>query len=100
MGKLSKKDVKYVARLAKLELTSGEIDKFKGQLSKVIDYVSELEEVDTSNVEPTSQTTGLSNVVREDRIDANQSLSVEDTVSGSEKIHNNYFVVQPLLNKD
>lgn len=93
MGKLKKSDVRHVAELAKLKLTSSEIDKFSKQLSKVISYVEELDEVDTSKTEPTSQTTGLENVTREDKRKAEDCLSQEDALSGTDKSHNGYFVV-------
>jgi len=93
MGKLGKKDVKHVAKLAKLELTSGEIDKFSKQLSEIISYVEELDEVNTSKIEPTSQTTGLENVTREDERKPDDCLSQEEALSGTDKTHNGYFVV-------
>lgn len=93
MGKLKKSDVKHVAELAKLQLTSSEIDKFSKQLSKVLSYVEELDEVDTSKTEPTSQTTGLENVTREDKRKAEDCLSQEEALSGTDKTHHGYFVV-------
>ena|SRR3990170_1480224 len=99
MGKLSKKDVEHVARLAKLPLGSQEILKYQKQLSEVVSYISELSEVDTSQVEPTSQTTGLTNVLRPDERKAN-GLSREEALSGTENVHNGYFVVPQILDKE
>lgn len=56
-----------MAKLARLGLTSEEIAKFQTQLSSILDYVGQLNEVDTDGVEPTAQVTGLVNVMREDR---------------------------------
>ena len=64
----------HVAKLAKLTLTPNEITKFQEQLSKIVDYISQLSEVDTSNLEPTSQTTGLENVFRTDQVKSNSFL--------------------------
>jgi len=64
MAKLTTDDVKHVAKLANLPLTDEEIKKFQEQLSSVVSYIDELQEVDTKDVEPTSQTTGLENVFR------------------------------------
>lgn len=101
MPKLTKTEVEHVARLAKLELTPNEITKFQGQLSKIVDYISQLSEVDTSSLEPTSQTTGLENVFRIDEIKTSSCLSQEETLSGTDKTHNGYFVVDAVLeNKD
>ena len=68
MARLTKKDVLHVANLAKLTLTPKEITKFQEQLSKIVDYISQLSEVDTLNLESTSQTTGLENVFRSDEV--------------------------------
>ena len=90
-----------MARLAKLELTPNEITKFQGQLSKIVDYISQLSEVDTSSLEPTNQTTGLENVFRVDEIKTSSCLSQQETLSGTDKTHNGYFVVDAVLeNKD
>jgi aspartyl-tRNA(Asn)/glutamyl-tRNA(Gln) amidotransferase subunit C len=95
MVKLSKEDVLHVAKLAKLDISDQEIDKFTPQLSNVINYFGELSEVETEKVEPTSQTTGLENVFRADNIGS--SLSPGESISGSDKIHNGYFKVEAVL---
>ena len=92
MGKLSKQDVKHVAKLAKLKITESEISKFS-----IITYVEELNQADTANVEPTSQTTGLENVTRKDEITSEETFSQEEALSGTEKNHNGYFVVDAVL---
>jgi aspartyl-tRNA(Asn)/glutamyl-tRNA(Gln) amidotransferase subunit C len=98
MGKLSKKDVQHVASLAKLKLTPQETAKFQKQLSEVVLYVSELSQVDTTNVEPTSQTTGLTNVVRNDA-PKTEGLTTSEALSGTEKTHNDYFIAPQLIEK-
>jgi len=101
MAKLTKTEIAHVARLAKLKITSAETDKFQKQLSKVLDYFNELDEVDTSDQEPTSQTTGLKNVFRTDEIRTSGCLSQEETLSGTDRTKNGYFVVDAVLeNKD
>lgn len=101
MAKLNKTEVAHVAKLAKLKITPAETDKFQKQLSKVLDYISELNDVDTLAVEPTSQTTGLENVLRADEINNSASLSQEESLSGTDKTKNGYFVVDAVLeNKD
>jgi len=66
--KLKLKDVKHIANLARLELTKAEEKKYGEQLSAVLDYVEQLQEVDVNNIEATAQVTGLGNVMREDKI--------------------------------
>lgn len=97
MAKLTKNEVAHVAKLAKLDLSEGEIKKFLPQLVSVIDHISELSKVDTSGVEPTNQTTGLENVFREDATVAENSMSQEEALSGTEEVHNGYFKVKAIL---
>jgi aspartyl-tRNA(Asn)/glutamyl-tRNA(Gln) amidotransferase subunit C len=66
--KLEKKDIKHIADLARLELSEAELDLYGSQLSGVLDYIDQLQEVDTEGVEPTAQVTGLLNVLRSDKI--------------------------------
>jgi len=97
MGIISKKDVEHVAKLAKLKLSKVEIDSYSKQLSEIIAFVKELEEVDTTKVKATSQTTGLENVTRKDEISSEELLAQKEALSGSEKIHNGYFVVSAVF---
>lgn len=68
--KLTKDQVKHVAALARLGLSTAETEKFQSQLSGILDYVEQLGEVDTEGVSSTAQVTGLLNVMREDVPDA------------------------------
>lgn len=100
MSKLTNDDIPRLAALANLSLTDSEIKSLKAQLSDVINYFEELKKVPTDNVLPTSQTTGLEDVLRDDVIDPNRILKVADATSGTEKIHNDYFVVDQVIKKD
>ncbi len=100
MAKLTKKDTLRVSELAKLDLTSEEIDKFTPQLASVVDLMNELNEVDTKNIEPTAQTTKLENVLREDQIDSTQILSQDEALSGTENTKNGFVVVAQILHKN
>jgi len=59
-------EVKKIANLARIKLTSVEEKRHAETISVVLDYMKILNEVDISGVEPTSQVTGLEDVVRED----------------------------------
>ncbi len=65
---LSEEDVKHVAKLARLKLSQEEIKRFSGQLSDIIKYIDQLDEVKTDGIEETSQVTGLKNITQEDEI--------------------------------
>lgn len=88
-------NVPHVAKLANLPLTPVEEKKFEKQLSEILSYVEKLKEVDTKNVEPTSQVTGLENVTREDK--TIPSLSQEEALSNTKSQHNGLFKVKAIL---
>jgi len=66
--KLTKQEVEHIATLARLRLTEEEKEKYSEQLSAILNYMEKLSSVDTSAVEPTSQVTGLTNIMREDEV--------------------------------
>jgi len=68
MAKLSRGDILKLAQLAQLELTDGEIDKFQKELSEILGYVEQLQNVNVEGLQPTYQVTGLKNVTRKDEI--------------------------------
>jgi aspartyl-tRNA(Asn)/glutamyl-tRNA(Gln) amidotransferase subunit C len=99
MGKISQDEVKHIAKLSKLEISDNDLGKFQKDLSEVIEYISKLSEVETSNLEPTSQTTGLENVFRTDEVKVN-NLTQDEALAGTDKTHNGYFVVDAVLDKE
>ena len=72
---LSRDQVLHVARLARLELTDAEVERFSGELSKVLDYVETIDELDLEGVEPTSHVIEVENALRAD--EPRPSLPVE-----------------------
>lgn len=88
-------DVVHVAKLANLSLNKEEIKKFESQLSETIEYIGQLNEIDTSNVKETSQVTGLSNVTRDDNTSA--SLTQEEALKNTKSTHNGLFKVKAIL---
>jgi aspartyl-tRNA(Asn)/glutamyl-tRNA(Gln) amidotransferase subunit C len=68
MASLSDKDVRHIAKLARLRLTNDEVKRFAPELTSILGYIEMLQEVDTKNVEATAQVTGLTNSFRKDTI--------------------------------
>ncbi|MCK9408356.1 MAG: Asp-tRNA(Asn)/Glu-tRNA(Gln) amidotransferase subunit GatC [Bacteriovoracaceae bacterium] len=60
------KDVEHIAKLAKLEFSDTEKEKFTHQFNDILKYMDQLNSVDTANVEPLAQVIELQNVFRED----------------------------------
>ena len=82
MATLSDDDVRHIAELARLTLSDGEVKKFSKELTSILDYIDMLKEVDTSNVEPTAQVTGLTNSFRDDEV-IESDVSREDLLGCS-----------------
>ena len=98
MAKLSKKYVEHIAKLSKLKLSESEKEKFASQLSGVIEYVEQLDEVDTEGVEPTSQVTGLENIYREDEV-KRSSIKHEEIEKNAPGFDGESFIVPGVFNK-
>lgn len=69
MAKLTREDVLKLARLARLDLSEDEIEEFQAELSEILQYVEQLQGADIEGLEPTNQVTGLTNVMRPDKIE-------------------------------
>lgn len=93
--KLTIDEVKHVAHLAQLSLTEGEVKKFRRQLSEILDFVGQLSRIETKEVIPTSQVTGLENVFREDIV--RPSLSQDEALANAPRKHEGYFVVKAIF---
>lgn len=89
--------VKHVAMLAKLGLSDADISKFQKQLLEIVEFVGKVSEVNTKNVEPTSQVTGLENIFREDKV--KPSFSQEEVLANAPRKYKGYFVVKAILEK-
>jgi aspartyl-tRNA(Asn)/glutamyl-tRNA(Gln) amidotransferase subunit C len=63
---ISRADVEHVAELARLNLTDEELDRLQGQLSRILEAIAVLRDVDTSHVGPTATVLTLENVMRDD----------------------------------
>jgi aspartyl-tRNA(Asn)/glutamyl-tRNA(Gln) amidotransferase subunit C len=93
-----KLNVSHTAKLANIPLDNDEIKKFGPQLESTLKYMEQLNEIDTTKVEPTSQVTGLENITRDDEL--NESLTQEQALSNTIIKHNNLYMVKGLLDND
>jgi len=64
---ITKEEVRHVAHLARLAITDEEVEHFTEQLAKIVQFADKLNELDTTNVEPTTHVLPLENVLREDK---------------------------------
>lgn len=92
--KLTVEQVRHVAELARLGLGEDEMERLTGELSKILDYIDQLDQLDTSAVEPTAQVGGLADVFREDAVE--ESLPVESALTNAPAAEDGYFRVRAM----
>ena len=93
--KLSREEVQHIALLARLGLNEDEVEKFRLQLSNILENFEVLKQVDTTNLPPTAQSIKLQNVFRTDESKA--SYSAEEILANAPQQDNNYFKVKAVL---
>jgi aspartyl-tRNA(Asn)/glutamyl-tRNA(Gln) amidotransferase subunit C len=93
----SQQIVHHIAQLANIPVSSDEETKLATQFEETIEVVAHLSELDTTNVEPTSQVTGLENVWREDIVDAKRMFTQDQALANAQKKDNGYFVVSQII---
>jgi aspartyl-tRNA(Asn)/glutamyl-tRNA(Gln) amidotransferase subunit C len=89
--------VNHVAKLARLKMSQAEADAMTNQLSKVLDYITVLNEVDTDNVEPMVHAIELRNAFRSD--EARESIPREHALQNAPATDGECFLVPDILDK-
>lgn len=95
---LSRDEVAHVAKLALLDLSDEEIDRFTVQLGDVVETAQAMNELDLDGVEPTHHPLGLINVMRADEI--RPSLDRDEVLAQAPDVEDNRFKVPPALGED
>lgn len=88
---ITEEDVLKIAKLAKLSLTEDEIKTFPSQFSDIIDYIEQLNELDTTGVPPTARAIPSHNIFREDIV--TESIETEEALKNAPESENNMFKV-------
>ena len=96
--KLSKGQVKKVASLANLPISEEDEEKYSEQLSKVLDYIDQLNTAETKGVEPLFNVSGLNNVMAED--DVLESLSQDEALKNSPNHKDGFFVTKGVFDNE
>jgi len=93
--KIDKDSIKKIAHLARLEFDENGVEKMSRDMSKILDWVEKLNEIDTDNVEPLTTMSTEINVMREDQV-AHQ-LHHEAGLKNAPKSDSDYFRVPKVL---
>jgi len=95
MSRISAEDVRKVATLARLELPEAKVQAYTTQLERILDYVAQLEAVDTEGVPPTTRAVEVVNVTRDDRV--NPTPVREDLLNLAPQREGDFFRVPKIL---
>lgn len=96
MAKLTRDDVLKLAQLARLDLSQDEVEEFRAELSEILQYVEQLQDVDADGLKPTNQVTGLTNVSRADEI-RDYGYEVADLLKNVPEVKANQIKVKRML---
>ena len=96
-NKLTKEEVLHLAKRAGLTLTDEEIEKNAVQLAETIEYIKNLDELDTKDIEPTNSVVDLSNVTFEDGAKNERALNPNEAFSNGKHVKENAFVVGRIM---
>jgi len=92
---LSREEVRRVAELARLEFSDEEEARMADEMSRILDYVDKLEELDTSGVPPMSHVLDVTNVYRTDEVE--RRIDQEQALEPAPESENGYFVVPKVV---
>jgi aspartyl-tRNA(Asn)/glutamyl-tRNA(Gln) amidotransferase subunit C len=93
--RLSREEVVYVAKLARLGLSKEEVARMQDQLSSILEHIAVLNELDTDAIPPTAQVIDLTNVMRTDT--ATNSLPRDAVLANAPRQSDGFFEVQTIL---
>ena len=93
---IKREDILHLASLSNLSLTDEEVESLGKDLQDIIKYISQLDELDTKDVEPTYQVFEMENIWRDDKI-VDQGVSREELLALSEKSRDNQIEVPKVL---
>ena len=92
---ITKKEVDYVAKLAKLEFSEAEKEEFTSQLNSILDYFKKLNELDTEKVEPTAYVISMPTLLNDDEV--KPSLPQDEVLFNAKYIKKGYFKVPKIM---
>ncbi len=95
MAKLTKEEIKHIAKLANLNVDEGQSVLFAEQLSAVLDYVEHLKKAPTGLTQPLYNVNGKNNVFREDKV--TDCLTQEECLGNALSTFKGYFKVKSIF---
>ena len=96
-NKLTRNEILHLSHLAKLDLTEEEITKYAEVLGETIEYIKNLDELETNNIPPTNSVVDLKNVTYDDGRTNTIGLTTGEALQNAKKTKENEFVVDRIM---
>ena len=93
--KITREEVEHVAKLSRLNMSKGELDRMTEQLGTILLYVDKLDALDTTGVIPTTHAFSINNAFREDETE--ESLPREEALRNGPKVNEEAFIVPKII---
>ncbi len=98
---ISKDEVKHIAELARIKLSEDQVEKYQKDLSAILDFVGELNKLDTAGVAPIRQMMGLESIFRRDeKLDLINQSSASELIKQAPENKDNFVVVPEVIKRD
>lgn len=94
---LTKEEIIYLSQLGGLKLTEEEIERYQKQLEETVEYIANLEELNTEKIKPTSHTNNLTNVFFDDGEKNIMALTPEQALKNAKNKKDGYFIVKRII---
>lgn len=94
---VSKEQIEHIAKLARIEITEKEGERFSNDLSSILDYIDKLNKVDTKDIKPIQQITGLETVARKDEPARQAPSTANKILKEAPDSKDKYFKVPKIL---
>ena len=98
MGKITKEDVLYLARLSKISVDDDEVEKLRKELDDILGFIDELQSEDTDNIQPTYQVNGITNTLADLRSDEIETqIDKKELLKNAPELDGDYIKVPKVL---
>ena len=99
MTRITSDDVRKVAKLSRLDIPDDDIEKYSNQLEGILEYIAQLEKIDTANVSPTTRAVEVTNVFREDKVVSSSSNVRDEILDLAPQREGEFFKVPKILSE-
>jgi aspartyl-tRNA(Asn)/glutamyl-tRNA(Gln) amidotransferase subunit C len=97
MTQLTEREIKHVAHLARIGVSGEEVAQYRVELSAVLDHVAQLEQVDTEGVAPMTHGIDMTNVLREDTVEACDEVTKDAIMTQVPETKDGYIKVRKVI---